>query len=139
MSDSTFTIAFGNEVYPANGQLDAIDRAVDPQTGTIKVRLSFPNDKHLLKAGMNTSVRILNQGNNTAVIPYKAVTEQLGEYFVYVVGDSSKVSQRKLQLGRQMGSDIIVLNGLTAGERVVVQGVQNLREGAVVKPDSTKK
>ncbi|HEX2847680.1 MAG TPA: efflux RND transporter periplasmic adaptor subunit [Chitinophagaceae bacterium] len=131
--DSTFSIAFGGDVYPFHGSVYTIDRAVDPQTATIKIRLSFPNKEKILKAGMNTTVRVLNSGTEKSVIiPHKAVTEQLGEFFVYVLGDSSKVSQRKLVLGNALGSDIIVKDGLKEGEKIVVQGVQNLREGATV-------
>ncbi len=131
--DSTFSLAFGADIYPFYGTVTAIDRAVDPQTGTIRMRLSFPNDKNMLKAGMSTTVRVLNSSNErSVVIPYKAVTEQLGEFFAYVVGDSSKVSQRKLVLGKQMGTNVIVKEGLKEGEKIVVQGVQNLREGAVI-------
>lgn len=132
-ADSTFSIAFGKEVYPANGKLLLLDRAVDPQTGTIRARLSFANGKKLLKAGMSTTVRILNNGGQQSVtIPYKAVTEQLGEFFVYVVGDSSKVSQRKVVLGKQIGTNIIVRDGVQNGEKIVVEGIQNLREGAII-------
>ncbi len=82
---------------------------------------------------MSTTVRVLNNASLTSVIiPYKAITEQLGEFFVYVVGDSNKVTQRKLSLGKQVGTNIIVKDGLKAGDKVVVQGVQNLREGAVI-------
>lgn len=131
--DSIFSIAFGNDIYPSHGSIHLIDRAVDPQTGTIKTRLVFPNDKNILKAGMSATVRVLNNASaQSVIIPYKAVTEQLGEFFVYVVGDSSKVSQRKLSLGKQVGSNIIVKDGLQAGEKIVVQGIQNLREGAVI-------
>ena len=132
-NDSTFTIAFANEVYPHKGTLSFIDRAVDPQTGTLRLRLVFPNKEHLLRAGMTTSVRVLNNsGTPTVMIPYKAVSELLGEYFVYVVGDSSKVSQRKIKTGRQIGSNVIIKEGLTGGEKIVIQGIQNLREGSVV-------
>lgn len=144
--DSTFSIAFGTEVYPQTGSISLVDRAVDPQTGTIKTRLVFPNDKNMLKAGMSTTVRVRNNASQGAVaIPYKAVAEQLGDFFVYVVGDSNKVSQRKLVLGKQVGTDIIVRDGLKEGEKIVVQGVQNLREGAVItttppqQPGSAKK
>jgi membrane fusion protein, multidrug efflux system len=131
--DSTFTIAFGKDVYPMHGTISFIDRAVDPQTGTIKTRLSFPNDKNMLRAGMSTTVRILNKAQQASVIiPYKAVTEQLGEFFVYVVGDSSKVTQRKVQLARQIGNDVIIKDGLKENEKIVVEGVQNLREGSAV-------
>jgi len=131
--DSVFTIAFGDEVYPYPGHISLIDRAVDPQTGTIKTRLVFANDKSLLKAGMNATVRVLNTAaKKSVIIPYKAVTEQLGEFFVYVVGDSSKVSQHKVKLGTQINNDVIVTDGLKEGDIIPVQGVQNLREGSVV-------
>lgn len=133
LSDSLFTMAFGTEVYPYPGNIGLIDRAVDPQTGTIKTRLIFPNDKGMLKSGMNTTVRVKNNAAaQSTIIPYKAVTEQLGEFFVYVEGDSNKVSQRKVQLGKPIGGDIIVTEGLKDGEKIVVEGVQNLKEGSVI-------
>ena len=132
-SDSTFTLAFGKDVYPHAGKLALLDRAVDPQTGTIKARLIFPNTNNLLVSGMNGTVRVKNRASTESVmIPYKAVTEQLGEFFVYVANDSNKVSQKKVSLGKQVGTDIIITEGLAQGEKVVVQGVQNLREGAAI-------
>ncbi len=77
-------------------------------------------------------MRVLNN-SSSILIPYKAVTEQLGEFFVYVVTDSSKVTQRQVTLGKQIGTDVVVKEGLTNGEEIVVQGVQNLREGAAIK------
>ncbi|MEI9912185.1 MAG: HlyD family secretion protein [Bacteroidota bacterium] len=113
---------------------------------TIKTRLVFPNDKNMLKAGMSTTVKVLNSASEkSVVIPYKAITEQLGEFYAYVVGDSNKVSQRKLVLSKQIGTNIIVKDGLKEGEKIVVQGIQNLREGAVIttappqQPGATKK
>src|SRR3954451_25222057 len=136
-SDSTFRLAFGTDVYSYPGKIYLIDRAVNPQTGTIIVRLIFPNNKSLLKVGMTGTIRVLNNAKNAVLIPYKAVTEQLGEFFVYVVGDSSKVSQRKIALGQQIGTTVIVKDSLQAGEKIVVQGVQNLREGSKIAVDST--
>jgi len=132
--DSTFTLAFSNEIYPSPGKLVLLDRAVNSQTGTLKTRLVFPNQNGLLIAGMNGTVRIRrNYIENAILIPYKAVTEQLGEFFVYVPNDSSKVSQRRVSLGKQLGNDIIITNGLKEGERIVVEGVHNLREGAAIQ------
>jgi membrane fusion protein (multidrug efflux system) len=132
-NDSTFTLAFGTDIYAYPGKIILIDRAVNPQTGTIKARLSFPNKNGLLKAGMNGTVRIKNNSSAQAVvIPYKAVIEQLGEYFVYIPGDSNKVSQKKIVLGKPLGTNIIVTNGLKAGDKIVTEGVQNLREGVKV-------
>jgi membrane fusion protein (multidrug efflux system) len=131
--DSLFTIAFGNDVYPQPGAIGLIDRAVDPQTGNIKTRLVFPNPGNMLKAGMTATVRVKNNTATAAVIiPYKAVVEQLGDFFVYAVTDSNTVTQREVALGRQIGTDVIVKDGVKAGETIVVQGVQNLREGSKI-------
>ncbi len=132
-NDSTFTIAFGREAYPHTGAISFIDRAVDPQTGTIRTRLVFPNDKGLLKPGMSTTVRVLNRNTeNAMIIPFKAVTEQLGSFFVYAVGDSNKVTQRKVTIQRQLGDRAVIKDGISVNEKIVVEGVQNLREGAVI-------
>lgn len=134
--DSTFKLVLpGEEVYSFYGQLSLIDRAVDPQTGTIKARLLFPNKQGLLKAGMSCNVRIQNNSNiEKMVIPQKAVIEQMGEYFVYVV-DSGKVAhQKKLSLGARVGDKVIVNDGLNPGDQVITEGVQKLKEGSAVVP-----
>ncbi|MBS1565562.1 MAG: efflux RND transporter periplasmic adaptor subunit [Bacteroidetes bacterium] len=141
--DSTFTLVLPDQsIYPDPGHISLIDRAVDPQTGTIKTRVVFPNKKGWLKSGMSVNVRVRN--NNAApsiLIPTKAIVEQMGEYFVFIVGDSSKVSQKKISRGAPIGDKTIVKDGLQEGEKIVTEGVQKLREGAVVqaKADSTGK
>jgi membrane fusion protein (multidrug efflux system) len=131
-NDSTFRLAFGGQVYQHAGKISIIDRAVDPNTGTIRMRLTFPNPDHLLRSGMSGTLRVLSASKEkSVVIPYKAVNEQLGEFFVYVV-DSAKVSQRKVVLGKQLGKEIIIRDGLREGETIVTEGVQNLREGSAI-------
>ncbi len=130
--DTTFSLAFGTQVYPGYGHINLIDRAVDPQTGTIKTRLEFNNGMGMLKPGMNTTVRVLNSSSNAVTVPYKAVGEQLGEYYVYLVNDSSKVSQKKIVLGKQIGANVLVKDGLKGGEKIVIEGIQKLREGAMI-------
>ncbi|WP_181303969.1 efflux RND transporter periplasmic adaptor subunit [Rufibacter sp. XAAS-G3-1] len=132
--DSTFTLSLSDgSTYPHTGKLTAIDRAVGLQTGTITVRVSFPNPDRQLVAGMTVSVNVLNQDIGQQVtLPYKAVTEQLGEYFVYVVqGDS--VQQQNIQLGTRFQDKIVAREGLEAGQVIVVEGIQKLRQGAKVQ------
>ncbi len=132
--DSVFRLAFGADEYPAPGKLVLLDRAVDAQTGTIKARVVFPNKEERLRAGMNGTLKVKNQsGGQALLIPYKAVVEQLGEFFVYKKTDSSTVTQQKLVLGNPIGADIIVKSGLQAGDSIVTQGVQNLREGMKIE------
>ncbi|MBC7902483.1 MAG: efflux RND transporter periplasmic adaptor subunit [Gemmatimonadaceae bacterium] len=132
--DSAFTLNLpGGETYPIPGTIALIDRAVDPQTGTIKVRLSFPNKEKTLKPGMSATVRILNNGGTQQLlIPYKSVVEQMGEYFVYVV-QADTVVQRGITLGTRIGENIIVQKGLESGEKIATEGIQKLRTGSAVK------
>jgi membrane fusion protein (multidrug efflux system) len=136
--DSLFTLGLVDQLaYPFAGKLTAIDRAVDPQTGSITVRLSFPNPTRQLIAGMSVVVRALNDdAGEQIVIPYKAVVEQVGEYYAYVIRADS-VQQRKLELGAPLNDRIVVRGGLEAGENIVVQGLQRLRQGAKVQVDGT--
>ncbi|MDI3319031.1 efflux RND transporter periplasmic adaptor subunit [Pinibacter soli] len=136
LSDSTFTIASANGMrYKYPGKISVMDRAVNPQTATLKVRLEFENPLDVLKVGMSCIVRVKNGSEGQRiVIPYKSVVEQMGEYFVYVVGDSSKVEQRKVSLGKNVGDKVIVNKGLDLNDKIVVEGVQKLRPGSVVKP-----
>jgi RND family efflux transporter MFP subunit len=88
--DSLFTILLPNQqLYPYPGKILFIDRAVDPQTGTIDVRLEFPNPDYILRPGMSTVVRVHNQDEKPQiVVPSRAVVEQMGEYFLFVAKDT---------------------------------------------------
>lgn len=132
-TDSTFTLTMPDKtIYPYTGRISLLDRAVDPQTGTIKTRVIFPNPKNILRAGLTCDVRVLNQNSaNTILIPFQAVVEQMGEYFVYVVNDN-RVSQRKISTGMQINDKVIVRNGLQPGETIVTEGTQRLRDNSVV-------
>lgn len=140
--DSTFTIllADGTE-YTHPGKVASIDRAVDAQTGTIRVRLAFQNADKSLRPGMSTTVKVFHTGaERSIVIPYKAVTEQMGEYFVYKVTDSSTVTQIKVKLGTVINSNVVIKEGVTTGDKIVVEGLQRVREGAKIaatKPGDT--
>src|SRR5690606_5099514 len=119
----------------SSGSIVAIDRAVDPGTGTIKVRISYPNPSGILISGMTCNVSVLNKAPEPQIIiPHKAVSEQLGTYSVFVVGDSSKVEQRIVDLGSQVQDRIVIRNGLKEGETIVSDGIMRLRPGAVVQP-----
>lgn len=133
-ADSTFRILLpDNTEYRSNGQLSVIDRAVDPQTGTIKIRLVFPNHDKILRTGMNCKVKVLGGTSGTQVIiPYKAVIEQMGEYFVYAI-DSMKAKQMKIEPGSNLGEFIVVKKGVKQGDKIVLEGLQKIRNGALVK------
>ncbi len=139
--DSTFTIILPDQtIYPYPGHLILLDRAVDPQTGTITARLVFQNTKNLLRPGLTCNVRLLN--NNTSksiVIPYKAVVVQMGEYFVFVI-NGEKVEQKRIDIGRTINNDMVIVKaGLKPGEQIVTQGMQKLRDNSPIMLSSEGK
>ncbi len=134
--DSTFTLQLpGDSVYPQTGKIAFIDRAVDPQTGTIKARLIFPNSKNILIPGMNVNVKVKNNagGQRLLLIPFKAVIEQIGEYFVFVVNDSSQAIEHRVSLGTRINDKVIVKQGLEEGDKIITEGFQRLRDSARVQ------
>lgn len=135
LRDSVFTLDLdGNQHYATPGKIVTIDRALDPQTSTLKVRAQFANPRRVLKAGMTASLQVLNTDvGNQLVIPGKAITEQMGEFYVYVVGDSSRVHQRKVVTGTQVKDLVVVRSGLKANEVIVSDGLQNLQDGAKIR------
>ena len=131
-SDSTFILVFNGEVFPHPGKISIIDRAVDPQTGSIKMRFEFPNPDRLLRAGMSGTLRVSSKVKNTIVIPKKALNEQLGEFFVYLA-DSSHATQRKVLPAQTVGKNVIIASGLQQGDSLIIEGIQSLREGTPIK------
>lgn len=142
IKDSLFSIELlDKSIYKMQGKIVAIDRAVDPNTGTIKVRISYPNPTGTLISGMTCNVNVLNKAaGKQLTIPYKSVSEQLGKFSVFVVGDSSKAVYRIIQIGSVVDSKVVVTDGLKKGEVIISEGFQNVKPGAVVQPtDSTAK
>jgi membrane fusion protein (multidrug efflux system) len=140
VADSLFTILLPDQsTYPYLGQIEFFDRAVDPLTGTLKIRLKFPNKERLLKAGMSCQLRVFNNTEvKVATIPNKAVTEQLGEFFVYVVKNDT-ARQQKVVLGPIIGDgNIIVYSGLEPDQKIVVDGMQKLRDGSAIQVGSSQ-
>jgi len=140
-NDSVFVLKLpGNFTYPQPGKVSLIDRAVDPQTGTIKTRLVFSNPESMLKPGMNVNVRIKNNSADSSMlmIPYRAVIEQMGEYFVFVVNDSSRAIQQKLSLGPRINDKVVVRQGLNEGDKIITEGFQRLRDSAKVNVTMSK-
>ncbi|MEJ2048688.1 MAG: efflux RND transporter periplasmic adaptor subunit [Calditrichota bacterium] len=121
--------------YPQGGKLDFVDSTVDPTTGTILVRLIFPNPRYILKSGMNCVVRSQENtaGQQFLVIPQEALQQILNEYHVYVVSDSGVVEDKKIEIGPASNGLQIVTGGLTPGQKVVVEGIEKVRPHQHVK------
>jgi len=151
--DSLFTIILPNDsIYPHTGKISIIDRAVDPQTGTIKVRVVFPNPDYSLRPGISCVLRVHNQEKGPKLlVPSKAIVELMGEYFVYMVKDSTVRNpndttkteqatvaiQKKVQTGQTIAPNVIIKSGIKEGDKIIVDGLQTLHSGSIV--DLSKK
>jgi membrane fusion protein (multidrug efflux system) len=121
--------------YPHKGEFAFADRQVDVRTGTIRVASLFSNPQNLLRPGMFSRVRAQMGIKKAAlVIPQQAVTEIQGKYLVAVVSPENKVSIKPVKVGQWFGQLWVIDEGLKAGEKVVAEGTQKVREGIVVSP-----
>jgi membrane fusion protein, multidrug efflux system len=124
-------------VYPQKGKVVAADRQLDPRTGSIRLTGTFPNPDRLLRPGQFARVRArMGAHPNALLVPQRAVTELQGTYQVAVVGADNTVSIRAVQAGARDGTMWIIEKGLNPGERVVVEGVQKVKngQGVTVQP-----
>jgi membrane fusion protein (multidrug efflux system) len=122
-------------VYPQKGELAFADRQVDPSTGTLKVAVLFPNPGNLLRPGQYARVRaVMESIPGALVIPQRAVNELQGSFQVAVVGTDNKVSVRTVKPGVKTGPLMVISEGLQPGERVVVEGLQKVKDGMTVNP-----
>lgn len=120
---------------PQKGRMDAAQRAVDPRTGTLAVRCLFPNPDRVVRPGQYGRVRfVLDTLSGAVCVPQRAVQELQGVQQVVVVGADRKAEIRTVKMGPRDGELWTVLDGLKAGETVVVEGLQSVKPGAEVAP-----
>jgi membrane fusion protein (multidrug efflux system) len=130
----TLVLANGS-IHPDKGKFVFVDRAVDTKTGTMRVRAEFSNGKRTLRPGMFGRIRVdLGVRPDTILVPERAVAELQGKNFVWIVGSDNKAKQRPVKLGGQLGDKLIIQEGLKSGERIIVEGLQKVREDAPVQP-----
>lgn len=123
------------QVYPHKGEPFMTDRNIDLKTGTIQLAGVFPNPDHLLRPGQYAKVRaVLGVDPGAVLVPVRAVWEIQGRQQIAVVGQDDKVDIRPVVLGARVGTRVVIQQGLQAGERVVVEGVQKVTPGLAVKP-----
>lgn len=121
--------------YPLSGTLEFSDVTVDQGTGSVTLRALFPNPDHLLLPGMYVRA-IVEEGvsEQALLVPQQGVSRSPnGEAVAMVVDASGKVEPRKLMTGRAIGDKWLVTGGLTAGDRLIVEGLQKARPGASVR------
>ena len=120
-------------VFPHKGRLDAIERAVDPTTGTLTGQFRFPNPEDILRPGQYGKARLVTDVKEGAlVVPQRAVQEIQGLYSIMVVKPDATVEQRMVKAGERVDNLWIVDSGIKPGEKVIVEGIQKVKPGVKV-------
>lgn len=122
-------------VYGHEGKFSAVDRDVDQQTGTIRLAALFANPANILRPGGFVRVRVtVRKLEGALLVPQRAVNELQTSHEVAVVGGDDKVEIRSVNVGERVGSLWVIEGGLKPGDRVIVEGMQKVRNGQTVKP-----
>ena len=128
----TVTLA-DNSIYPIRGLVDFAEPQVDPKTGTFSVRAELANPERKLLPGQFTKVKLLlDVRENAVVVPAKAVVIEKGGAYVYVVRRDSTAEKRFIEIGPEVGNQVVVERGLGRGETVVTEGYHKITPGVLV-------
>jgi membrane fusion protein (multidrug efflux system) len=124
-------------VYPQKGKLNFLASNIDPSMGTRQLRAEFHNKDGQLLAGQFVRVRLLaGERQGVFLVPQSAVVQTEQGRMLMTVGDENKVAPRPIQAGEWLGKDWVILGGLKAGDKVIVDNLMKLRPGAPVAPKS---
>jgi membrane fusion protein (multidrug efflux system) len=121
-------------LYPHKGRIEVMESVFEDGAGTIAFRARFPNPKHLLKHGSSGKVRLENVMAQALLVPQQATFEVQDKNYVYVVDQHNRVKSRSFVPQGRSGSYYLVRSGLEPGDRVVYEGIQNIRDGAQIVP-----
>jgi RND family efflux transporter MFP subunit len=125
----------GEDGYPHHGVLDFSDNRVNPSTGTIQVRGVLPNPKRVLEAGMRARVRVpIGDPHKAVLVTERAVGNDQGQKFLYVVNGQDVVERRDVKLGRLADGMQVISDGLKPDDWVIVNGIQRARDAMKVAP-----
>ncbi len=126
------------KTYPIEGALQFSDVTVDPSSGSVMIRVSFPNPDGVLLPGMYVRARLVQGISPKAILaPQQGITHNdHGDAVALVVNKQNKIEQREVTLGQAVGNKWVVVNGLNSGDRLIVEGQLMLKPGAQVQPRS---
>jgi len=127
------------ETIKGSGRMDFVDNAVDPRTGTIAVRALFDNPDGMLLPGQYVTVMVTrSKPKLMPVVPQSAILEDHDGHYVFVVDDQNRVIMRRVKTGPVIGVNWAMASGIVAGENVIVEGIQKIQPGQVVKTVTLK-
>lgn len=121
--------------YDIEGKVDAITGVIDQSTGSVTMRALFPNKEHVLRSGGTANVLIPYSMDNVISIPQAATVEIQDKKFVYVLQPDNTVKYTEIGIfNLDNGKDYLVTSGLNAGDKIVIEGVQTLKDGETIQP-----
>lgn len=122
-------------IYDNVGKIETISGVIDQTTGSVSMRATFKNPQHLLKSGGSGVILLPYESKGTVLIPQKATSEVQDQKYAFVVGKDNKVVNTQIKVAElDNGKEYIVLEGLSSGDRVVVEGIASLKDGMEIKP-----
>ena len=126
-------------IYKFKGQVDFINRNIDPMTGSMLVQAHFPNPERLLRPGLYAKVRAKMLVIEDAIlVPQRCVIELQGQYSVFVIKEDNTVESRHIELGPRLGDLWLVKEGLSGSDRIVIDALQKVRSGMTIVPVLTE-
>lgn len=125
----------GGADYPVTGRLDMVDAAFDRSTGAITLRATFPNRQGLLRSGNTGRIRLGLRQHGVVAVPQAATFEMQDKLFAYVVDQHNKTRQVALTVTGAAGNSYYISSGLTSGDRLILKGLESLKDGMAVKPE----
>ena len=129
-------LADGSE-FQQKGRVETASGLINTQTGSVSVRATFPNPGNIIHSGSSGAVRIPATVDSAILIPQKATYEIQGKKFVYLLSDSGTVKSQEIRIRNNTGGQyFVVTEGLKPGDKIVLEGVATLREGATIKPST---
>ena len=129
-----FTLA-DKKRYPIPGEIDFIDRNINPTTGTIALRAKVSNPEQIIKPGNYCQVQlVMSEKDSTVVVPQSALSIIQGKYFAFEVGTDNKVNRVPVNIGRSFENKIVITAGLKPGSRIMLEGFQKFQDGMTIEP-----
>ena len=121
--------------YQSEGKIDAVSGVIDQSTGSVSMRAVFPNDKNILRSGGTGNIIFPYTMDGIIIIPQSATVEIQDKKFVFVLQADNSVKNTEIQISNlDDGKNYLVTNGLKSGDKIVIEGVQNLRDGQAIEP-----
>lgn len=130
-------LADGSE-HPYKGKIETVEAVIDESTGNIAFRAKFPNPEKIIKHGASGKVRLQKKFKDVIVVPQKSTFEIQDKLYVYVIDKNNKIQQRNIEYLARLPHLFIISKGVNVGDKILYEGIQNVRPDMVIKPQEHK-